>query len=196
MGHRARMISNPLPLLFALVLLCACAAQETAEQSTTSLQEASKRMESVLRNTPQKDLEGFEKLGEQWFLLVRYLGCVEAAQFPAPAQIKSVLIAKWPPVEDFAIKHPLVLRVQVEPTDMSRGYVVALAKQEYSEAPWQITEVWVESNKGAKMRDLRVPSVEIQHHMNRELPRLIREAEQAANDRLQAPGCADGEASK
>lgn len=159
-------------------------------QSEKALEETVKRAQEVLKNTPEKELEQFTRKARELDLFVRYLGCL--GNTAVPTEIKSTAVFKWPLVENFTIEYPLLMRIQIEPRHPSNGYVILLATKQHSDALWRVTDMWLESERGSKVAQLEVPSPEVQQRANRELPRLVREDEQARDHgRLSAP-CSGG----
>jgi len=65
--------------------------------------------------------------------------------------------------------------VQANPINKENGHLIALVKQANSRSLWEIVDVWIESNKGEKVKALSIPSKEIQGEVNAQLPRLLME---------------------
>jgi len=115
-----------------------------------------------------------EKLSEARAFVVG-LGCVGAIPRLRPEEYLSLDIVKWPLTHDQSLSYPLQIMVQANPINKEHGHLIALIEQVNSRSLWEIVDVWIESNKGEKVRALSIPSKEIQGEVNARLPRLLME---------------------
>jgi hypothetical protein len=161
---------------FSLVVVLGflLAAGATAQESSQRLKEdVLKKGEEVVRNTDPKDVEAFSSKSFEARIFVVYLGCLKALPLPAPDEVESVNVAKWPLSFDLTVKYPLVLAVQINPKDSLKGRSVIVVKKRNSDSLWEMTEGRVESPKGKIIRSISRPSTQTQRKANAELARLL-----------------------
>jgi hypothetical protein len=163
-----------------------------AQESNQRLEKALKQGEETLKNTDPKDVEAFMAKSFEARAFVVYLGCLKAIPLPVSDDITSWDIVNWPLRYALTIKYPLVLAVQINLKDQSKGRPFIVVKQQSSDSPWEMTEGRIES-KGETIKNIPLPSAQMQRKANTELPRLMQAWKtDAANKTLQPTDCAGG----